>query len=91
MTPQQKILAFQLITGDYYLVQRMRRSGAMGYVLYQGNQTPVKQYSAATVNKFRSVLKTDSKNKLTINLNLVRQLHGKSHIKSTYKKLRIKI
>lgn len=91
MTPEQKQLAFELLTGEYYLALKKRGNGKDAYMLYSGNQNPVRYYSMAIVRMFKMVLKTDKKKRLTANLSLVRQLHGKSHIKKTYKNLKITI
>lgn len=91
ITREQKLLIFHLLTGEYYLMKKPKRSGIDAYKLYKGNQVPVKYYSSATVRKIFDLLKTDNKRRLSFNLSLVRQLHGKSYIKSLYKKLQTKI
>ena len=91
MNHQQKQLAFELLTGEYYLMLKKNSNGTHVYTQYKGNQVPVKNYSVANVKTFRQLLKTDKKKRLTINLGLVRQLHGRSHIKRTYKNLQTKV
>lgn len=68
-----------------YLAPKKSHSGTGGYMLYQGNANPVKWFSPAQVSPLKDLLKKDKNKRLTLNLTLVRQLHGKSFIKQQYK------
>lgn len=92
VSDEYKQLTFDLLTGrEYYLMSRTMTNGVKAYMLYKENAVPVKYFSVSAVNKFRKVLRVDDKTRLRINLSLVRQLHGRSHIKKTYKILQTKI
>jgi hypothetical protein len=90
MTEEQKKLVFELLRGDCYLRPKKKPDGTDAFMIYQGNQVPVKYYSQKTVNKFKRLFKKDKIGRLTFNLKLVRKLHGKNHVKKTYKLLKTK-
>ncbi len=73
---QQAQIAKYLLAGNYYLMQKQRHCGALAWMLYKGNQDPVKYYSGPVVKRLRPLLKKDKKNRYTINRSMVRQLHG---------------
>lgn len=70
-----------------YLRVRPNSNGRKGFGLYQENQVLIHWYSEKQVDQLKDVLKVDKQKRLTLNLSLVRQLHGKSYIKQQYKKL----
>jgi hypothetical protein len=86
MTDLQHDLIKKLSLHQYYLAPRLAYSGRKGYMLYSGNANPVKWYPERTVRKsVLEVLKKDKSGRLTLNLNLVRQQHGKTLLKKFYK------
>ena len=85
MTDEQHDLIKRMSTGKYYLAPRIRPSGRWGYMLYSGNANPEKWYSSKTAKIVLGVLKKDKSGRLTLNLNLVRQQHGKTLLKKFYK------
>jgi len=90
MTPAQKILIGKLLTG--HSLRRMKRRGKTWYVIYDERVNPVMKVRSATVkglDKFIDPkLKLWRKNKLgdsVLNLSTVRQLHGRTILKTMYK------
>lgn len=88
MTTAQLNIIKGLLHKGRYLLPRMKHSGRQGYMLYEGNANPLYWYSCQTFNIIRDVIKKDKDGRITLNLNDVRQLHGKSTIKILYKKSR---
>lgn len=72
-----------------YLLQRPSIRNPNGYGLYVGNQILVGRLTALQFYVIRNVVKVNKNNKkITLNLSLVRQLHGKHFIKQQYKILK---
>lgn len=71
-----------------YLRVRPNSTGRKGYGLYINNNEIIHWYSQKQVNELKDVLKIDKHKRLTLNLSLVRQLHGKNFIKQQYKLLK---
>ena len=87
MTELQYDMILQMFRGGgRYLLPKINHTGRSGYMLYEGNQNPVRWYSEKTVHKIDLLLKKDRKKRLTMNLALVRKQHGKSPVKQLYKK-----
>lgn len=92
MNHLQKTLLLLLLTNDdHYLMKSSDFKRRDIYKLYKGNQELVRVYKAADYKKLHDVTKKDRKGRLTLNINLIRQLHGKNHIKKTYKLLNTKL
>jgi hypothetical protein len=70
-----------------YLLPKKSNTYRTGFMMYQGNQNPVKWFTDTQVKPLKALLKKGKNNRLTLNLSLVRQLHGKSFIKQQYIKL----
>jgi len=85
MTREQKQLATMLIIGGYYLIDRVNIKRKEGYMLYHGIQEPVKWYPESRIEYFMKYLKMDKRERYTLNLNLVRRMHGKCTLKKLYK------
>lgn len=86
MTDLQHDLIKRLTKEGYYLATRTAFSGKKGYMLYFGNANPEKWYPERTVRKsVYEYLKKDKFGRLTLNLNLVRQLNGNTLLKKFYK------
>lgn len=68
-----------------YLRVRPNSTGRKGFGLYKGNQVLIHWYTEKQVAQLKELLKVDKQKRLTLNLSLVRQLHGKSFIKQQYK------
>ena len=88
MTKQQKDLIWLLLQEDHYLVKTINARGKEVYKIMQGRQIPVQYFTEATVNKISDFLKSDGKKRMTLNLSIIRQLHGKNYIKMLYTKKR---
>jgi hypothetical protein len=84
MTKDQKYIVQQLFEGKYLVLL------PDGYTMYEGNMSPVQRRVRLNKN-VRGLLKADKKKRLTINLNQVRQLHGRSWIKKYYSDLKRKV
>ncbi len=86
MTENAKCLVEDLLSG-HYLVSTINHSHKRIFKLYYGNMVPVRYISTKIVKSLnqRDLLKTSSKGYITLNLSKVRQLHGNSWIKQTYK------
>lgn len=91
MTEELKLLTFGLLRGDCYLLPRPDTKGNQKWMLYKGNQKPVRYFSNATVRKIKVYLRKNAKEHFVLNLSLVRQAHGKTYIKKLYKNLKTTI
>lgn len=87
MTINQKYLMKVLLEGGHYLVQLRSHNKSQKYKLYEGNSSPVCWLNSSQVKFLKPFFKEDKKGRITLNLNLVRQAHGKSLLKIYYKKL----
>ena len=88
MTKQQKDLIWLLLQENHYLVKSINARGKEVYKILEGRQIPVQYFTEANVKKIKDFLKTDSKKRMTLNLNAVRRLHGKNYLKMLYTKNR---
>ncbi len=86
MTELQQDLALRLLKGDRYLLPKPNFKGQHGFMLYVGNANPEKWFPYKAFKGVKELLKKDKKGKLTLNLNLVRQIHGNTLINKQYKK-----
>lgn len=91
MTKEMKMLAFQLLTENCYLMPRKSHTGRSRYMLYKDKQVPVRYVNDAAYKKFSDMLKVDGAGRMTFNLSLVRQQHGKNYVKKLYKNLKTTI
>ena len=89
MTKQQKDLIWLLLQENHYLVKSINARGKEVYKILEGRQIPVQYFTEANVKKIKDFLKTDSKKRMTLNLNAVRRLHGKNYLKMLYTKNRL--
>ena len=88
MTKKQKDLVWLLLQENHYMVKTINARGKEVYKVLEGRQIPVQYFSEVTVKKIKDFLKSDSKKRMTLNLNAVRSLHGKNYIKMLYTKKR---
>ena len=88
MTKKQKDLIWLLLQENHYLVKTINARGKEVYKIFEGRQKPVQYFSELNVKKIKDFLKNDSKKRMTLNLNAIRQLHGKNYIKMLYTKKR---
>lgn len=89
MDNKTKIIVNKLLAGNY-IVRRYNDRKAKKYVLCS-NGNPIEYVSESQYRFFKNVLKEDKKlRRCTLNLSLVRQMHGKCFIKQQYKKNQIK-
>ncbi len=86
MTKEQKDLIWLLLQEKHYLVKSINSKGKEVYKILEGQQVPVQYFTEANVKKIKDLLKSDSKKRMTLNLNAVRRLHGKNYLKVLYKK-----
>ena len=86
MNKEQKDLIWLLLQQKHYMIKTINSRGREVYKILEGRQVPVQYFTEANVKKIKSVLKSDSKKRMTLNLNAVRQLHGKNYLKILYKK-----
>ncbi|HXS55772.1 MAG TPA: hypothetical protein VN726_06585, partial [Hanamia sp.] len=86
MTTNQKYLLHLLLENDHYLIKSTNHNGTDQFKLYKGNSVPVQWIRPRTAKFLNDYFKKDKKGVITLNLNLVRQAHGKSNIKTFYKK-----
>lgn len=87
MTDDQKEFISHLLQGKYVMF-RMSNEGKSVYMVYEGKQVPVKYYSRETGDYFKDYLKKDKKNRLTLNLNQIRQVDGRNPLKKAYREIR---
>lgn len=88
MTKKQKDLIWLLLQENHYLVKTINARGKEVYKILEGRQIPVQYFTEANVKKIKDFLKSDSKKRMTLNLNEVRKLHGKNYLKMLYTKKR---
>lgn len=88
MNSNQKDLIWLLMQPDHYMVKTINANGKEVYKILQGRQIPVQYFTEITVRKIKDYLKIDSHNRMTLNLNEVRKLHGNDYMKIIYKKAR---
>jgi hypothetical protein len=81
---------YKLLLKGNYMRTRMNNDRNSVYVVYTGNQLPIRYFKRAIGDKLKDYLKTDSKGRMTLNLSSIRQLDGRSFMKKTYKKDRTK-
>ena len=91
MTYEQKELVFALLRGDCYLRPKKSPNGKYSFMIYSGNQKPVKYVTDNAYKAVKEYVKKDKSGKITLNLTVVRQLHGNNHIKKQYKLLKTKL
>lgn len=90
MTNSQKILITKLFTGHYLVSYKYQ--GKKRYRLMASKHNSVASVRARTVDKLDQYIdsklklwKKDELGRISLNLNVVRQLHGRSILKSYYK------
>jgi hypothetical protein len=88
MTKKQKDLIWLLLQENHYMIKTINARGKEVYKIFEGRQIPVQYFTEINVKKIKDFLKTDGKKRMTLNLNAVRQLHGKNYIKMLYTKKR---
>jgi len=88
MTKKQKDLIWLLLQENHYMIKTINARGREVYKVLSGRQIPVQYFTEINVKKIKDFLKSDSKKRMTLNLNAVRQLHGKNYIKMLYTKNR---
>jgi hypothetical protein len=88
MTKQQKDLIWLLLQENHYMVKAINARGKEMYKVLKDRQIPIRYFTEINVKKIKDFLKSDSKKRMTLNLNAVRQLHGKNYIKMLYTKKR---
>lgn len=86
MTRSQKILITKLLTGHFLVRSRDR------YTLYDEKVNPIiriREKTFRAIDQFIDpkikIWKTDKRDRITLNLSMVRRLHGKSTLKKLYK------
>ncbi|RYG33366.1 MAG: hypothetical protein EOO01_33290 [Chitinophagaceae bacterium] len=85
MSAAKKELINKLLSGEYYLMEADDRRTQRGFILYHGKQKPERWYKRTSLKHLIVLFKEDKKKRLTLNLSLVRQEHGKSIVKRLYK------
>jgi hypothetical protein len=70
------------------MVKSINAKGKEVYKVFEGRQVPVQYFTETNVRKIKEFLKSDTKKRMTLNLNAVRSLHGKNYIKMLYTKKR---
>lgn len=78
-----KSLIHALLTGSY-ISRRHNRDKRFGYGLYSGHMRVSGSVSSKQFQRFGDLFK-ERRGRFTFNLNLVRQMHGKSLPKKMYK------
>jgi hypothetical protein len=69
----------------FYILPATNAHGRASYKMYSDNMNPQYYIKPRTFGTIRNLMKRDSRGRLTLNLSLVRQLHGNSWIKKAYK------
>lgn len=91
MTTTQKKLVAKLLSGHF--LRYFKRGGKDWYILYDAKVNPLQKIYCRTVDKIDRFMDPDIKlwkrNKdgdMSLNLSMVRRLHGRNTIKRLYKK-----
>ena len=91
MTPSQKILIKKLLAGHF--LRKSKRGKVQLYVLYDAAVNPIQKIHWRTVEKITRFIDPEIKiwkyskhGDMSLNLSMVRRLHGKNTIKQLYKK-----
>jgi hypothetical protein len=80
MTPEFKKIVWQLLEGNC-IKQRNPSDPKRAFVLCDFLGNPISYVHYRTFKKLKGLLKQDKHKRYTLNLKLVRQLHGKNFIK----------
>lgn len=88
MNATLKDLVTTLLRGGTYLRVRPSRNGKPAYMLYSGNQVPVRGYSERNYKQIHDLTKKDRIGRITLDLRLVRQMDGRSFVKKRYRQTR---
>lgn len=95
MTETRKDIVDKLLAG-YYLVSWLNHYRTACYRLYDPKGNPVKNVEAKTIDTLDRFIDPKIKiwrivkpNKITLNLAMVRRLHGKNYLKKAYKQSKL--
>ena len=88
LTGAQKHLFNDLLShSEWYIRKRANHNKNVSYCLFGVKACPIIYVQDRLTNSsFKTLLKTDSKCRMTLNLNTIRQLDGRSWVKKQYKK-----
>lgn len=70
---------------DFYILPVTNGHGRAMFKMYSGNMNPEYYIRSKTYKKIRDLVKKDKRGRITLNLSLVRKLHGNNWIKKAYK------
>lgn len=87
MTQQAKKAFELLLNKGYFITIRMSRSGAERYCVYDDKSNPLVSISPTAFRSLNNVL-VEKGYKSYVSKKLVRQLHGNTYLKKTYKNLK---
>ena len=89
MKVNKKHVVKSLLDG-MYLMKRVNHAKVQGYKLYSGKMVPELFIPEKAINEELkyNIFKTDAKQKMTLNLTIIRGLHGNHWIKKLYKQHR---
>ena len=84
MTRMKKDLIRLLLQEDHYMVKAINAKGKKCIKFLKDGRYRFSILRKLLLIKMKDLLKSDDKKRMTLNLNLVRQLHGKNYIKMLY-------
>lgn len=84
MNATTKRMVCDLLTGNR-MITSLNIKGKMIYKMFTTDMKPLYYVHYRSFKVVQDLMKKDKNNWLTLNLSLVRQLHGKSWIKQQYK------
>jgi hypothetical protein len=88
MTASQKNIVLHLFKGCY-LMRSLNTNGTPIFKLYQPGQKLISYSYPSDIKPITELLKEDQNRRFTLNLKIVRKLHGKTYVKTIYKKRKI--
>ena len=74
----------KLLAGDCFIMKR--HGNKYSYCIYDVKMNPLMHVSDTVHKHLNPLFKTDKKQRITLNLSSVRQLHGNDLLKQLYKK-----
>lgn len=95
MTETRKHIIDTILAGGYVMAWKSTR-GTKCYRLYDATANPLVNVRQATVKKLDrfidpkiKIWRKDKLGRMTLNLSMIRKLHGRSYIKKAYKQSKI--
>lgn len=90
MNLKQRELYRLMLQPGKYIMMRMSNEGESVFMVYEGNQVPVKYFAKKDGAFLEAYLKMDKKKRRTLKLGVIRKLDGRNMLKKMYKVSKLK-